>query len=76
MKASELRSKSSTELDKKIVKLREKLAGLRKDNATKEMKNNREIREVRKDLARALTVVKELKKQRTDEARVSAEEEK
>lgn len=60
MKAKDLRTKSLADVSKEVSKLRSKLATLRKDNATKEMKNNREIRETRRDLARALTVQGEL----------------
>jgi len=60
VKAKDLRTKSLADVSKEVSKLRDKLATLRKDNATKEMKNNREIRETRRNLARSLTVQGEL----------------
>lgn len=59
MKAKELREKSIEELLKMEKELREKLRNLRFELASGKIKNVREIRATKKDIARILTVIKE-----------------
>ncbi|MCH8741496.1 50S ribosomal protein L29 [Patescibacteria group bacterium] len=58
MKASELRQKSQVELQKTLTESREKLRQLRFASAAGKVKNVREARKIRKDIARILTVFK------------------
>lgn len=59
MKISELRQKSKKELQKILIDSRERLRGLKFDLASGKVKNVREIRELKKDIARILTLLKE-----------------
>lgn len=61
MRAKELRNKKETELKKLAAELREKLRVLKFDLAAGKVKNVREIREVKKDIAKILTILKEKK---------------
>jgi len=61
MKITELRQKSKSELQKLLQDSREKLRQLRFDLASGKVKNVREIRELKKDIARILTLLKTLK---------------
>jgi len=63
MQAKELRQKTVEDLRKLERELREKLRGLRFDLASGKVKNVREIREIKKDIARILTVIREKEKQ-------------
>ena len=58
MKPQELRQKSKKELQKLLSEKREKLRSLRFDLVSGKVKNVREIREVKKDIARVLTILK------------------
>ena len=58
MKASELRQKSKSELQRLLRELQEKLRQFRFDLASGKVKNVREIREIRKDIARILTILR------------------
>jgi large subunit ribosomal protein L29 len=58
MKITELRQKSKTELEKILAESREKLRQLRFDLASGKVKNVREIRKIKKDIARILTIIK------------------
>ena len=58
MKAKELRQKPKEELKKQLTDSREKLRLLRFDLAGGKVKNIREIREVKKTIARILTLMK------------------
>ena len=58
MKSSELRQKSKPELQKLLQDLRERLRQLRFDLAAGKVKNVREIRKIKKDIARMLTLLK------------------
>ncbi|HLM84094.1 MAG TPA: 50S ribosomal protein L29 [Candidatus Bathyarchaeia archaeon] len=58
MKIKEIREKSENELKKDLTDLRNKLAKLRFDISAKQVKNHREIRKAKKDIARTLTVLK------------------
>ena len=59
MKAKELRNKSNKELQKNLADSRAKLAQLSVDYRTKEVKNVREIRVIKKSIARILTIIAE-----------------
>jgi len=59
MKAPEIRQKTKEELTKSAKEMREKLRGLRFDLAAGKVKNVREIRQIRKDVGRILTILKE-----------------
>lgn len=58
MEIKELRQKPESELRKSLLELREKLRVLRFDLAAGKVKNVREIRKTKKDIARILTVIK------------------
>lgn len=58
MKTSELRQKSQSELNKLLMESRERLRTLRFDLVSGKVKNVREIRKIKKDIARILTVLK------------------
>jgi len=62
MKAKELRQKTIKELQELLQERRKRLAQLRFDLSLKKLKNVREIREVKKDIARILTLLKEYEK--------------
>ena len=59
MKINEVRELSSEELNQKIYSLKEELFNLRRKKAVGQLENLNEIRRVRKDIARAYTVLKE-----------------
>lgn len=58
MKTVELRKKTKAELEKLLIDRREKLCQLRFDLAAGKLKNVREIRQIKKDIARILTLLK------------------
>jgi len=59
MKIEEIRQKSKPELKNLLEDLKEKIRTLRFDLATGKVKNVKEIREIKKDIARILTILKE-----------------
>ena len=59
VKATELRQKSKGELEKSLPELRERLRALKFDLASGKVKNVREIRQIKKDIARILTLLKQ-----------------
>jgi large subunit ribosomal protein L29 len=59
MRAKELRTKKIEELKKILNEKREKIKNLKFDLAQGKLKNVREIREIKKDIARILTILKE-----------------
>ena len=59
MDAKQMRDLQSAELDKQIATMRKDLFGLRFANATGELDDTAGIARARRDLARALTVVRE-----------------
>lgn len=63
MKIKEIREKNPKELEKNLSELRNKLTKIRFDISAKQMKNHREIRKIKKDIARILTVLKSHNKQ-------------
>jgi large subunit ribosomal protein L29 len=62
MKLEELKGKTESELKKMIQDWREKLRQLRFDLAAGKVKNVREIRIIKKNIARILTILKEKSK--------------
>lgn len=58
MKLQELKQKPKTELDKILRESRERLRQLRFDLAAGKIKNVREIRKTKKEIARVLTLLK------------------
>jgi len=61
MKIKELREKNIEELKKLLAEKREQVRKLRFDIATKQIKNNRDLRNDKRDIARILTLIKESK---------------
>ncbi|MCL6633457.1 MAG: 50S ribosomal protein L29 [Alicyclobacillus herbarius] len=59
MKASELRNLSTEEIENKVNELKDELFNLRFQLATGQLENPMRIRQVRKDIARAKTILKE-----------------
>ena len=59
MKTKELREKSESELKALLSKSRERLRQLRFDLVSGKVKNIREIRLIRRDIARMLTILKQ-----------------
>lgn len=59
MKAEELRQKTPAELRDLLHQLREELFNLRYQVMTNRLKQVHRIREVRKDIARTLTILRE-----------------
>ena len=57
MEISEIKKKSQSELKKILAEKREKLRQLRFDLSSGKVKNVREIRMVKKDIARILTIM-------------------
>jgi len=57
MKIKELREKNIEELKKLLSEKREQSRKLRFDIASKQVKNNREYRNTKKDIARILTLI-------------------
>ena len=56
MKASEIRELTQEQLDDRLRELREELFNLRFQYATRQLTNTARIREVRRDIARVLTL--------------------
>ena len=59
MKANELRAKSGDDLQKELNELLKAQFGLRMQHATQQLANTSQIRKVRRDIARARTVIRE-----------------
>ena len=60
MKASEIRNMSVAELDAKLLELKDELFKLRFQQAINQLDNPRRISAVKKDLARVLTVKRDV----------------
>ena len=58
MKIKEIREKNNNELKKNLVELRNKSTKMRFDISAKQVKNHREARKVKKNIARILTILK------------------
>ena len=61
MKANEIRAMSAEELQKKHAELKDELFHLRFQLAINQLDNPNKITEVKRDIARVLTVIKESK---------------
>ncbi|GMA50454.1 50S ribosomal protein L29 [Alicyclobacillus contaminans] len=59
MKANELRGLSTEEIESRIDQLKDELFNLRFQLATGQLENPMRIRQVRKDIARAKTILKQ-----------------
>ena len=59
MKANEVRKMSSAELEKKLADLKKDLFNLRLQHATNQLENPIRIAEVKKDIARVKTIIRE-----------------
>ena len=59
MKASEIRKLSASELEAKLVELKKDLFQLRLQHATNQLDNPIKIAEVKKDIARVMTLIRE-----------------
>lgn len=60
MKAKEIRELSATELQNKLAELKKDLFNLRLQHATNQLDNVNKITEVKRDIARVNTVLREL----------------
>ena len=61
MKASELRNMTAEELNSKLKDLKEELFNLRFQHAINQLDNPHKIGDVKKDIARVMTVLREKK---------------
>ncbi|GAA4873327.1 50S ribosomal protein L29 [Paenibacillus vulneris] len=59
MKASEFRNLTTAEIEQKVAGFKEQLFNLRFQLATGQLENPVQIREVRKEIARAKTILRE-----------------
>ena len=59
MKASEIRKMSEAELKEKLVSLKKDLFFLRMQHATNQLENPLKIAEVKRDIARVKTIIRE-----------------
>ena len=59
MKASELRSKDGTELQKELEGLLRAQFGLRMQVATQQLANTSQLKKVKRDIARVRTIMRE-----------------
>jgi len=59
MKASKIREMSSQELQQKLMELKSELFNLRFQMATGQLENPIRVREVKKDIARIKTIIRE-----------------
>ena len=59
MKANDIRKMSAAELDNKLADLKKDLFNLRLQHATNQLENPGRIAEVKKDIARVKTIIRE-----------------
>ena len=59
MKANEVRKMSANELETKLVELKKDLFNLRLQHATNQLENPNRINDVKKDIARVKTIIRE-----------------
>jgi large subunit ribosomal protein L29 len=59
MKASELRAKDATQLSKELEELLRAQFSLRMQKATQQLTNSSQLKKVRRDIARARTILRE-----------------
>lgn len=60
MKATELRSKTREELDQELLELKDELFKLRFQHATNQLSNPQQLKYVKRNIARVLTVKREM----------------
>ena len=60
IKANELRGKTAAELNKELVELKEKLFNLRFQHAINQLDNPMQIKDVKRDIARVKTVIRDI----------------
>ena len=60
MKVNDIRKLSGAELETKLVELKKDLFNLRLQHATNQLENPGRIAEVKKDIARVKTIIREL----------------
>lgn len=60
MKATELRGKTREELDQELVELKDELFKLRFQHATNQLSNPQQLKYVKRNIARVLTVMREM----------------
>ena len=65
MKIKELRELGDNELAKLLEEKKAKAVSLRFDISSKQLKNNREYRNIKKDIARMLTLLEEINREST-----------
>jgi large subunit ribosomal protein L29 len=63
LEIKDIREKSQKELERNLSELRNKLARIRFDISAKQVKNHREIRKIKKSIARILTHLRQVSKQ-------------
>jgi large subunit ribosomal protein L29 len=61
MKIQELKEKEKAELEKLLAEKKEKARELRFSISSKQIKNNRELRNTKKEIARILTLINKAK---------------
>lgn len=59
MKAEEIRNKTTEELQKELASLKEELFKLRFQHATNQLENPQQIVNVKRDIARVKTIIRE-----------------
>ncbi|HIS51876.1 MAG TPA: 50S ribosomal protein L29 [Candidatus Onthomonas avicola] len=59
MKAKEIRAMSATELDSKLLELKKELFNLRFQHATNQLDNPQKLVDVKRDIARVKTIIRE-----------------
>ena len=59
MKATELRNMSASDLEKKLAELKDELFKLRFQHAINQLDNPHKIADVKKDIARVMTVIRQ-----------------
>ena len=62
MKTTELRKRDKKELEKSVHDLRKKLSDVRFKFSSNQLKNVKEISNMKKEIARSLTIINEMKK--------------
>jgi len=65
LKTKDIREKNRKELERDLSELRNKLAKIRFDISTKQVKNHREIRKVKKNIAMILTHLRQTSEQQS-----------
>jgi large subunit ribosomal protein L29 len=72
MKASDARAMTVDQLDDEVLKLKKEQFNLRFQRATGQLENTARVREVRRDVARMLTIAKQKRSGEAPKAKASA----